>query len=60
MDTAIRRLTIAEQARRAAELAASTLQHQPNMYDEGTDEHREFAAAYARYFEAITTGVSSA
>lgn len=60
MDAAIQRVSIAESARIAAQLAADTLEHTPNPHEPGTDDHAVFAAAYARYFSEFTTGVASA
>jgi hypothetical protein len=60
MDAPVRQIEIAEHAEHAARLAADTFEHQPNPHQAGTDDHRQWEAAYARYFEAFTTGEASA
>jgi hypothetical protein len=60
MDTAVRKVSIAEHARHAAQLAATTFQHQENPHELGSTEHAEWAAAYQRYFDECISGEGSA
>jgi hypothetical protein len=50
-DLAVRAISIAESAQRAARLAADTLEHQRNPHEPGTDEHARWSAIYTRYFD---------
>jgi hypothetical protein len=55
MDSSVRKVSIAESARIAAQLAADTLEHQENPHFPGSQDHLEWAAAYRRHFDAITS-----
>lgn len=50
-DLAIRSVSLAESAQRAARLAADTFERQPNPHDMGTDEFNRWQAAYDRWYE---------
>jgi hypothetical protein len=50
-DLAIRAVSVAEHAQKAARLAADTFGHQDNPHEPGTTEHAQWQAAYARWFD---------
>lgn len=50
-DLAVRAVSIAEHAQKAARLAADTFEHQTNPHEPGTTEHAQWGAAYTRWFD---------
>lgn len=50
-DLSIRRISIAEQADRAAQRAAETGETQPNPHTPGTPEHRLWQCAFERQLQ---------